>query len=396
MITTVDYDAIDSSIPIFRNISAVIQKLNLQNEKSIESLSEPGFAPSKRKIASSKDIRKLLIDDCDADNHFITTGEINGRRMFPDLKPKEAAIIGSRIITQFASMLMNMPLVIWSLPIWNMAISGYQTFIEDCDDETHTFNFNSKHDIISLTTPQIWMWEESPSQYQKDIESNELTQVMTMVWRNETLQVLAAERGIRHEFDNDIIQEKMAKIEMNGVAGAYLDSQNIFSMSVSIPRQPNSHTYGGLIDSRDNNSKPFKVPVIEFHPSFNEYSLVNDGSARILALLSFLRQRIVGVDKERINRAEARRIARSPHDTVYGDTKYVTLRRLEQKQHEASGDAHTEARYHHQYLVNGFWRNQTCGPNNSQRRPTYIDPHIRGPVGAPMLPPRDTVFVARR
>ena len=45
------------------------------------------------------------------------------------------------------------------------------------------------------------------------------------------------------------------------------------------------------------------------------------------------------------------------------------------------------------FIVRGHWRNQTFGPRNSLRRPTWIAPHLKGPEGAP-LDTRPTVYVA--
>ncbi len=36
------------------------------------------------------------------------------------------------------------------------------------------------------------------------------------------------------------------------------------------------------------------------------------------------------------------------------------------------------------WLVRGHWRNQPCGPNRTQRRPVWINPHVKGPDNKPM------------
>jgi len=38
-----------------------------------------------------------------------------------------------------------------------------------------------------------------------------------------------------------------------------------------------------------------------------------------------------------------------------------------------------------QWLVRGHWRNQVCGPQRSERRPTWISPYWKGPEDAPVL-----------
>lgn len=45
-----------------------------------------------------------------------------------------------------------------------------------------------------------------------------------------------------------------------------------------------------------------------------------------------------------------------------------------------------EAReYRHRWEVRGHWRLQACGPNRSERRRIWVEPHVKGPDGAPML-----------
>jgi hypothetical protein len=41
--------------------------------------------------------------------------------------------------------------------------------------------------------------------------------------------------------------------------------------------------------------------------------------------------------------------------------------------------------YHHRWAVAGHWRQQAWGPRHSQRRPTYINPYLKGPEGAPLV-----------
>ncbi|EHB48720.1 hypothetical protein MycrhDRAFT_5561 [Mycolicibacterium rhodesiae JS60] len=61
------------------------------------------------------------------------------------------------------------------------------------------------------------------------------------------------------------------------------------------------------------------------------------------------------------------------------------------RDHDAeSGDRH----YQRRWWVSGHWRQQVCGPNNTQRRPTWIAPYVKGPDGAPLT--ADRVHVWRR
>lgn len=53
-----------------------------------------------------------------------------------------------------------------------------------------------------------------------------------------------------------------------------------------------------------------------------------------------------------------------------------------------------EREYSHRWFVDGHWRQQAYGPAHSLRRPTWINPHVRGPEGKPLVP-KDTVRVVR-
>lgn len=47
------------------------------------------------------------------------------------------------------------------------------------------------------------------------------------------------------------------------------------------------------------------------------------------------------------------------------------------------------------WMVRGHWRQQPHGPGRTQRRPVWINPHIKGPDGAPLTTP-DTVYLVDR
>lgn len=47
------------------------------------------------------------------------------------------------------------------------------------------------------------------------------------------------------------------------------------------------------------------------------------------------------------------------------------------------------------FFVKGHWRNQAWGPGRQLRRPTWINPHIRGPEDAPIKKPGEVVKVLK-
>jgi hypothetical protein len=81
------------------------------------------------------------------------------------------------------------------------------------------------------------------------------------------------------------------------------------------------------------------------------------------------------------NRKKAKRVAS-------GQAAPPSPVRVIQLRHQAHpGDEWTEGgrTYRHRWAVSGHWRNQAFGPGRSQRRPTYINPYLKGPDGAPLL-----------
>lgn len=63
------------------------------------------------------------------------------------------------------------------------------------------------------------------------------------------------------------------------------------------------------------------------------------------------------------------------------EVRVITLRRRADT--PAGGQAEREWR--HRWIVRGHWRMQPWGPKRSRVRPVWIEPHIKGPEGAPML-----------
>lgn len=90
-------------------------------------------------------------------------------------------------------------------------------------------------------------------------------------------------------------------------------------------------------------------------------------------------------------RTVRRQQARAGYDD--STVKLVTLRRLT---YTDSSDDSEARQYTHRWIVNGHWRNQPYGPGRTQRRLTYIAPHIKGPADAPLKEYEHTVNVFSR
>jgi hypothetical protein len=87
---------------------------------------------------------------------------------------------------------------------------------------------------------------------------------------------------------------------------------------------------------------------------------------------------------EHASRATRRRRARiDPTPPPGWDEVHVTALRRRDRQ-LASAET-TGVNYSHQWVVEGHWRWQPCGPGRSERRLIWIAPHIKGPDGAPLI-----------
>lgn len=62
----------------------------------------------------------------------------------------------------------------------------------------------------------------------------------------------------------------------------------------------------------------------------------------------------------------------------------VTLRKLHRTRPDGEPE-HDGRHYSHRWVVNGHWRNAAVGPGRTQRRLTWVTPHIKGPDDAPLL-----------
>jgi hypothetical protein len=70
--------------------------------------------------------------------------------------------------------------------------------------------------------------------------------------------------------------------------------------------------------------------------------------------------------------------------------RHVEIAQALRDAEQVDGEVDREA---FRWVVSGHWRNQAYGPAMSLRRPTFIEPHLRGPEGAPIRQVRRRVIV---
>lgn len=109
--------------------------------------------------------------------------------------------------------------------------------------------------------------------------------------------------------------------------------------------------------------------------------------------LLLINQRIAMTTHHRAERAARRRMERIgwQHEPVI---QVVQLRRRETT-HEHPNE-HEARDWSCRWFVRGHWRQQPCGPHQSERRTVWVTPYVKGPEDKPVKPPRTTVFAVTR
>ena len=104
----------------------------------------------------------------------------------------------------------------------------------------------------------------------------------------------------------------------------------------------------------------------------------------ILKMLAFLNLKLVDSKKEKMERAERRRIARAGFDETESEQEIavVTLRALERKAHASKENEEVDWKHH--WWVRGHWRAQ-WHPSEKAHHIMWIDPHMKGDLGKPLL-----------
>lgn len=100
----------------------------------------------------------------------------------------------------------------------------------------------------------------------------------------------------------------------------------------------------------------------------------------VMALMLLLESTIVVSESVSIARPQRRRAARAG---LPASVRVVRLRRASHHERADGDDSGTE--WTHRWIVSGHWRNQACGPKQSERRLTWVAPHIKGPDDKPLV-----------
>jgi hypothetical protein len=112
-----------------------------------------------------------------------------------------------------------------------------------------------------------------------------------------------------------------------------------------------------------------------------------------LTFMSFIRQKIMTTQQERASRPTRKRAASYwEHEP---SIRVVHLRKSDSRSEGGNSSTHLVER-DHRWWVSRHWRLQACGPEMSDRRPVFIESHVKGPEDKPLKPPRAKVFAVVR
>ena len=108
-----------------------------------------------------------------------------------------------------------------------------------------------------------------------------------------------------------------------------------------------------------------------------------------LAALGFMYSKVVSLEPVRAQRAERRRAHK-----LNKHLPTIQVTHLRQREYH-SGDPGDPGVWSCRWIVRGHWRKQWY-PKDGAHKPLFIEPHIKGPDGAPLKPPKEHMTVVAR
>lgn len=112
--------------------------------------------------------------------------------------------------------------------------------------------------------------------------------------------------------------------------------------------------------------------------------------AEIAAARAFVRLPIVAKEQIGLPRSERRRMMRSGEPIP--DIRIIQLRRRER----GDGNQASAREYHHRWIVSGHWRKLHEPRKADDAEVTFVSSYVKGPENAPLLQPRESVYVVAR
>jgi hypothetical protein len=134
------------------------------------------------------------------------------------------------------------------------------------------------------------------------------------------------------------------------------------------------------------------IPIFRFWPPiYDGDKPENIGPHHMLfAALGFMYSKVVSLEPVRAQRSERRRAHK-----LNKHLPTIQVTQLRRREYQSGGDQGDPASWSCRWIVRGHWRKQWY-PKDGAHKPLFIEPHIKGPDGAPLKPPREHITVVAR
>lgn len=131
-------------------------------------------------------------------------------------------------------------------------------------------------------------------------------------------------------------------------------------------------------------------PIPYFRPLAISGSIDSQEKAILVAQTRFLDLKLAAKEPVHLPRPVRRRMERENQSPPS-----ISVIQLRQREHGASLDD-CSREYHHRWIVKGHWRRLAEPRRSDGAEVTFINPYVKGPEGAPLLQPRESVYVVAR
>lgn len=135
-----------------------------------------------------------------------------------------------------------------------------------------------------------------------------------------------------------------------------------------------------------------ELSLTEIQDHFRSATRIEQAERALLVTWLLMGQALAREDQESAPRSSAKHIARIDPNLLT-TVRYVRLRHQSIPQ-PAAGEGGGRG-YRHRWIVRGHWRNHYY-PSRKDHRPIWIEQHLKGPDGAPILDPEKLVNVLGR
>ncbi|MFG3051924.1 hypothetical protein ACGFZP_13365 [Kitasatospora sp. NPDC048239] len=136
------------------------------------------------------------------------------------------------------------------------------------------------------------------------------------------------------------------------------------------------------------------MSLVELESRHNALGQLQQAERALVVTWLLMGQTLTSTEDHHASKASAKRIARLDPNLLTA-VRYVRLRHHGVPQQDRADEPSAGTRHQHRWIVRGHWRNQYY-PSRKSNRPIWIDDHLKGPDGAPILDPDKLVNILRR